>query len=293
MRKAFTLIELLVVIAIIAILAAILFPVFATAREKARQTSCSSNEKQLALALVQYSQDYDERMPAGMPSYVPEWHGLGWGGEVYAYVKSTGAFTCPDETTQIPAGNPGATMVSYGINANVCGGGAGSGYGSTPTISSLTAPTQTVLLWEVSGDYCIITTNPESGANASVGTNGGWFGNDMHNCGAPCDTEQNGVALATGYLGRTSSPIRYYSFQHSNGVQLGTATGRHNGGANYAFCDGHVKWLLGNQVSSGDGAATATSAQTAPGGSGAWDGSAAGTADSTDQPPFTATSSAL
>ena len=62
MRRAFTLIELLVVIAIIAILAAILFPVFAKAREKARQSSCLSNTKQLALGMLQYTQDYDERL---------------------------------------------------------------------------------------------------------------------------------------------------------------------------------------------------------------------------------------
>ncbi len=63
MRRGFTLIELLVVIAIIAILAAILFPVFAKAREKARQTSCLSNVKQLILGVMQYAQDYDERIP--------------------------------------------------------------------------------------------------------------------------------------------------------------------------------------------------------------------------------------
>ena len=63
MKKGFTLIELLVVIAIIAILAAILFPVFARAREKARQSTCLSNVKQIGLAILMYVQDYDERMP--------------------------------------------------------------------------------------------------------------------------------------------------------------------------------------------------------------------------------------
>jgi len=64
-KSGFTLIELLVVIAIIAILAAILFPVFATARDKARQTACISNLKQIGIAFVQYTQDYDEMVPAG------------------------------------------------------------------------------------------------------------------------------------------------------------------------------------------------------------------------------------
>src|ERR1035437_5810752 len=99
-RLGFTLIELLVVIAIIAILAAILFPVFAKAREKARQTSCASNEKQLGLAFMQYAQDYDERFPCGYEQVnLPITYGLGWGGEVYPYVKSTGVFTCASDTT--------------------------------------------------------------------------------------------------------------------------------------------------------------------------------------------------
>ena len=89
-NRAFTLIELLVVIAIIAILAAILFPVFATAREKARQTSCASNLKQLGIAYVQYEQDYDEILPWG-------WYGApdGWAGMIYPYARSTGVFFCP------------------------------------------------------------------------------------------------------------------------------------------------------------------------------------------------------
>src|ERR1700749_4186309 len=91
----FTLIELLVVIAIIAILAAILFPVFAKVREKARQTSCLSNEKQLGLGFMQYFQYYDEKYPCG--KFNGGHFGSGWGGQIYTYVKSVGVFKCPDD----------------------------------------------------------------------------------------------------------------------------------------------------------------------------------------------------
>jgi|LSQX01.1.fsa_nt_gb prepilin-type N-terminal cleavage/methylation domain-containing protein/prepilin-type processing-associated H-X9-DG protein len=89
-RNGFTLIELLVVIAIIAILAAILFPVFARARAKARQTSCLSNVKQISLALMMYAQDYDERYPV-----VSHSTGYDWWQPVQAYVKNAQVFRCP------------------------------------------------------------------------------------------------------------------------------------------------------------------------------------------------------
>ncbi|NUP99064.1 MAG: DUF1559 domain-containing protein [Armatimonadetes bacterium] len=93
--RAFTLIELLVVIAIIAILAAILFPVFAKAREKARQSSCSSNLKQQGLAILQYAQDYDERLPVNRHSNTGSYIQF-----ISPYAKNVQMFDCPSTTVK-------------------------------------------------------------------------------------------------------------------------------------------------------------------------------------------------
>ena len=108
-RAGFTLIELLVVIAIIAILAAILFPVFARAREKARQTSCLSNLKQLGLAFLMYAQDYDETIPGARLPYG------GWTGAVEPYTKNQQIFQCPSWS-----GTGG--IIARGAACGGCGG---------------------------------------------------------------------------------------------------------------------------------------------------------------------------
>ncbi len=116
-RKGFTLIELLVVIAIIAILAAILFPVFAQAREKARQASCLNNLKQMGTGLLMYSQDYDEELPPawiGYPS-VPFPGYARWMDVVQPYVKNTQIFSCPSSTAKyvpVPNGGTVSSVVS-------------------------------------------------------------------------------------------------------------------------------------------------------------------------------------
>ncbi len=129
-REGFTLIELLVVIAIIAILAAILFPVFAKAREKARQTSCLSNVKQAGLAVAQYIQDYDERFmtnnvdpnTAASQSTEAAWHG--WVSNVLnPYVKNWQIFQCPSRTTggwwtQPQSGRPVGYCYGYMVGYN-------------------------------------------------------------------------------------------------------------------------------------------------------------------------------
>ncbi|HOM82691.1 MAG TPA: DUF1559 domain-containing protein [Armatimonadota bacterium] len=128
-RSGFTLIELLVVIAIIAILAAILFPVFARARENARKSTCQSNLKQLAQAVLMYAQDYDEALPGANCATLDA--GTCWNLVAYPYIKNTGVFRCPSDAAPLliqPGANPCggsykgvpasavAHQLSYGFN---------------------------------------------------------------------------------------------------------------------------------------------------------------------------------
>ncbi|HEY3283706.1 MAG TPA: prepilin-type N-terminal cleavage/methylation domain-containing protein [Armatimonadota bacterium] len=155
-RRGFTLIELLVVIAIIAILAAILFPVFAKAREKARQTSCLNNVKQLGIGFMQYMTNYDDTYPlSGCVGVKNSWV---WcpdhdkidvtKGSIFSIVKTTQSYYCPsDEPTKQIAKD--STPLSYSMNQQFmnAGGIADSGPVSQSDVPN---PTETILLMEES-----------------------------------------------------------------------------------------------------------------------------------------------
>lgn len=256
-RTAFTLIELLVVIAIIAILAAILFPVFAQAREKARQTSCLSNQKQLGAAFLQYSQDYDESLPFGngtlqaaMPYTANSCNRTsGWAGPMYPYIKNKQVYICPSDEDK--------SQISYVLNQAL--GGGQNFYPREQPLSTMRAPAQTVCLFEGSSvkgavpysgqpTYIIPTIDVTSiTEKASPSGSGGCnYGNNYGGGAGP------GFVYMTG------------AFHNGNGN--GACTGvnvvskaRHANGSNYLLLDGHAKWYMGSQVSSGFAAATSMS----------------------------------
>jgi len=218
--KGFTLIELLVVIAIIAILAAILFPVFAKAREKARQTACLSNLKQIGLAFMMYAQDYDETLPVpydyyslvvtgpgmGTPDgYCNTSHPTRWYRRIEPYMR-VGVQRCPSSPWHsIVLGVEGAQEYDYGMNFFLgVWGSSGTAY------------------WEEPGRGRSLgeINNPSSKILAA----------DM-TYGRGCDAHR--------YI---SGSIYDPNYPNSRFCFLGVDP-RHNGGANIAFCDGHAKWM--------------------------------------------------
>ncbi|MCD6351806.1 MAG: DUF1559 domain-containing protein [Armatimonadetes bacterium] len=227
MKRGFTLIELLVVIAIIAILAAILFPVFARAREKARQASCLSNCKQLGLGMLMYIQDYDERFPV-WNRYEPQtlWP-LAPPAAIYPYVKNTDLYVCPSgrdapNITGLPPGwdhysyhgvqpdyqFPGPSYTGYAWNERLFHAGY-VGRGGL-SLARVTRPSETVMMGD--GAHMFGGRGTFVFANKCCDSNIGW--RDGHLDGNDASTGQ-------------PSPDSY---------------GRHNGGSNIAYADGHAKW---------------------------------------------------
>jgi len=215
-KRAFTLIELLVVIAIIAILAAILFPVFARAREAARATSCKSNLKQIATAASMYTQDYDERV---CPSYVgtgnlSTYNSFGqpdtrYMGLLLPYTKNTGIYLCPsaDINRESVPQNPRVTAYAHQHN-NL-------GWQGSPKESEIAKPAETIYFHD-------------------VGEHVSWAEFNLNPDVDKTRLDNNG---------------RDYSRRYDQqGHDATTVANRHSGMCNIAFLDGHVKAMKASQV---------------------------------------------
>lgn len=251
---AFTFIEVLVVLVILGVLVAVLLPVFASARERARRTACINNLHQLGLALDEYTQDEDSTLPGNKTRNTqhPLFIVSGWAGRIYPYLKNTSVYHCPDDpTTDVTFSTPQqtASSVSYGINVN---------YQQITTESGIMAPSQTVRLFEVLGDVADITAQNEAISNPDTPT-GSAAGNGIvlqHSGGNP-----NGptVFYATGKIDNTDIP------GNSSIASRYAVYARHEGGANYLASDGHTRWCVPSQVSAGANALQPTNPQAVTG----------------------------
>jgi prepilin-type N-terminal cleavage/methylation domain-containing protein/prepilin-type processing-associated H-X9-DG protein len=221
----FTLIELLVVIAIIAILAAILFPVFAQAREKARSASCLSNQKQIALAFSMYSQDYDETYPQAIDTVSGNW----WEQAVSPYIKSGnvgGILTCPSAASRAWA---------YSMNWSLSGrsqASAGNAADTILTADAAQAPKE--------ANTAVAKTDPAYGLPQAAP----YFAYTFPSLGEKMwTTAPNLKAGTTGDPQATILPPSTTMPDEDTNNAIGLMRYRHNVGVNASFADGHTKYI--------------------------------------------------
>jgi len=270
-RSGFTLIELLVVIAIIAILAAILFPVFAKAREKARQASCTSNMKQIGIALLGYTQDYDEKFPPlyGIGIVNGSQYILNWGQPYYDdngnnqvpselgdWIKNANVFNCPSGNRPI-GGVAGSVRSSseleYMYNDFVAGNSQ----------AGFAATTQTVLASEAAGalNSFAASDGPTAAGELSgadtFASEPNYSGN-LYACSGTDLIMNVGHAIDTNTVdacpnSRLSPNAPSYLNLTGDDQQDWPDVTRHSGGGDFLLADGHVKWFRVNIVPAAGG----------------------------------------